>query len=170
MARVWRKKNGVDILYDTVTTGSYGQVEEIGIKNPQLWAKTFGRNGQEKRVASVAEGKAWVESLKAKDTVRTYDRARLHRALDAVMDAAMGDREFLSLMAKVGTERRSNDRLKWPGDDDPKTQAASEKAYNESKVRIKSMLSSAGISPADFKKRAQKVGVAPKNLRWLDAL
>ncbi len=115
---------------------------------------------------------------RAKDAMKKIDRTRMHRARDAALDARKGRAgdavlsldAILNLMEKVGTERRSTDRLRWPGPDDPKTQAASEAAYAASKAKIKSMISSAGLTPTEFKKQAIKVGVKPSYLRWVDAL
>ena len=88
-SRHWlnNKRTGAWQWVDTTGHGVYGEVVEIGFKDPQIWASTFGPQKKKQRVSSIQEGKAWVEREKAQATDSLCKApARLHRALDAVLD------------------------------------------------------------------------------------
>jgi hypothetical protein len=108
-------------------------------------------------------------------------RARLHRALDCVLDRSaavrgrdeLDDKQFLDLMERVGVLRDSTRSLQWPGNDNPRVQKASTDTYNATMSKVKQLIASSGVSPQEFRKRATKVAskVGRRiNLNWIDSL
>jgi hypothetical protein len=74
----WRenKRTGAWEWFSPATNGVYGAVVTIGIKDPQIWANTFGPQKKKSRVSSIAAGKAWIEQ----NTAQTTDGALSKKA------------------------------------------------------------------------------------------
>jgi hypothetical protein len=120
-------------------------------------------------------------ALRAVKDAADSRRARLHRALDCVLDRSaavrgrdeLDDKQFLDLMERVGVLRDSTRSLQWPGNDNPRVQKASTDTYNATMSKVKQLIASSGVSPQEFRKRATKVAskVGRRiNLNWIDSL